>query len=178
VEKTHKHCPKCALTKAVADFYISRTRSDGLDAICRACQRTFYVKNKKVISEKAKAKYAANKDVLRARHREALKLWREKNLDKNRNYAKAYAKRNQAACLARKRDRDARLQKTSLPTVSVLAMQVIYERAALLTLMTGVPHHVDHIVPLRGKNVSGLHVPWNLRCLPARDNLRKYNKMD
>lgn len=54
----------------------------------------------------------------------------------------------------------------------------IYGQARKLTKETGVRHEVDHLVPLRGKTVSGLHVPWNLRVVTRHENATKYNLFD
>lgn len=78
------------------------------------------------------------------------------------------------------RRRAAKLRATPpwLTKAHLAQIEGVYLRAATLTAKTGVPHHVDHIIPLQGETACGLHVPWNLRALPAKDNLEKSNKVE
>ena len=52
----------------------------------------------------------------------------------------------------------------------------IYEDADRATRETGIQHHVDHVIPLRGKLASGLHVHQNLRVITATENRKKSSR--
>lgn len=54
----------------------------------------------------------------------------------------------------------------------------VYVECARRSQETGIRHHVDHIIPLLGRTVSGLHVASNLRVVTARENVRKGNRFD
>jgi len=108
--------------------------------------------------EKERLSYAKNRD----KHLAKTKLWRERNP----HMVTAHAAGRRAA----KRQRTLKLTEEQIKD-----MEFMYVMSDLLTKNTGIQHHVDHIVPLRGKHVSGLHVPWNLQVLPAIDNLKKTN---
>ena len=93
----------------------------------------------------------------------------------NSNYKVNNASKVNAATAKR---RAAKLLATPrwLTTEHYVQIENFYIVAKKLETQTGIKHHVDHIVPLQGNNVSGLHVPWNLQVIKAEDNIRKGNR--
>lgn len=81
--------------------------------------------------------------------------------------------RKVSAAHSRKRKR--RIAMATPLWVNMEAIREVYDRARKLTRQTGIPHSVDHEIPLQGRLVSGLHIHTNLRVLTSRENSRKHN---
>lgn len=64
------------------------------------------------------------------------------------------------------------------PWANKFFMEEAYALAALRTELFGFAWHVDHVIPLKGKTVCGLHVETNLAVIPWQDNLKKKNSFN
>lgn len=173
-------CKKCVTLKNSDEFSKDRSSKSGLKGSCKAC-----------CSIAAKKWQSENREKLN----EYRKDWRERNWSKNSDAKKESYARNRKNCLSRARKwqsankekeyarhsakRAARLKAVPnwLSELDKWIISEIYNLSMLRTKITGIKWHVDHIVPLQGNGVCGLHVPWNLRVIPAKENLAKGNKI-
>jgi 5-methylcytosine-specific restriction endonuclease McrA len=98
---------------------------------------------------------------------------------KAREYDREYKKNNRDRANHYRAMREARKTARTpawLSNEDVSDIQDTYTLSRQLTKETGVDHHVDHVIPLNGFLVSGLHVPWNLQVITAQDNMEKGNR--
>ena len=89
---------------------------------------------------------------------------------------KTYYRQPQASENARNAKRRATKLHATPAWADLAKIKKMYYACQQISEATGIPHHVDHIVPLQGELVSGLHVEYNLRIIPATENLSKANK--
>ena len=117
--------------------------------------------------------YAATKkwrDANKEKHAAQQARYHKQNKDRLNKYVAQWKKDNWSTYKIYLTFRKKRIRIATPKWVDILKLQEIY-----INCPKG--YHVDHIVPLNGKNVCGLHVPWNLQYLPAIENLRKGNKI-
>ena len=148
-----KPCKKCEKPKGPDGFYVGRL-------VCKDC-----------IKERSLAWITNNPEkraVIVKKSRSASDVWR--------SYANRWKKLSGDA--PKRRAAKANRTPTWLSCEDFWMMREAYSLCALRSKITGVKHHVDHVVPLRGKSVCGLHVPWNLQVIPAFENLIKSNKLE
>ena len=182
-----KTCNKCKCKKSISSFYANKRMKDGLNTFCIECHKADNVARKALCRNDELFKQAerAYKTQYRQRTIEQralyMKEWRSKNAEYTYQYAKQYRQDNKAFINFLSQNRKfALMQRTPLwlGTEEMWMIEEAYQLAALRTKLFGFAWHVDHVIPLRGKNVSGLHTPQNLSVIPGAANMQKTNKFE
>lgn len=155
--------------KAVSKIYKEKNR----DKILKR-NKDYYLENRQELLEKDKIRYCKNKKKRKKYHKE----WYQKNKDRRTKQIEAWRLNNSEKVVAKRANRRATKKNAMPPWVDKEEIRKIYNLRDRITKETGIEHHVDHIIPLRGKGVRGLHVPWNLQIIPASENLSKGNSYE
>jgi len=173
-----KPCVVGEVEQPFSEFYTNSRMKDGYWNMCKSCDRarsrSYYQDNREEALEKGKAYGKANRHVTRKASKKYYYKNRESNIQRKLDWCKNNPERA-AAKAAEYRARKGKATPTWLSEEHKEQILRVYEHAHECEMLTGDKYHVDHIVPLKGKNISGLHVPWNLQVLPADTNIAKSN---
>lgn len=153
-------------------FIKDKRYADGHQNRCKSCQKKYgaarYTRNKQRILRQSKSYYSNNLESSRKKRSE----WRENHREYSKEYGKLYRQLNPGKELAKCR----RYQASKLNAVPPWLTKAQVEELSKVYETCPKGYEVDHVVPLQGKGVCGLHVPWNLQHLPRAENRRKGNK--
>jgi hypothetical protein len=154
-------------------------------------RKEYWAKNKEKEKEKRDRGYWKEYYI---KNRDKFKEYKERTKEYQENYRKEYYAKHkekdnatnrrwhqenkEAAAALRAKRRAAKIKRTPkwLTKEDYEKIKTMYGLALFLNETTDTEWHVDHIIPLQGKLVSGLHVPDNLQVIPAKENLIKRNK--
>jgi len=174
-----KVCSKCEEQKSLSLYPKKTGTADGLAGHCKKCNaeasKAWRTNNQNNYVEGYKKYTAKNKNNIN----NSAVIWRASNKEKvSANNKKWNAMNKSARC---KHSTEFKHKKTNrVPPwagdeLDVLVKEEAYKKARSMTNSTGVQHEVDHIVPLRGDTVSGLHVWNNLQVITKSENAMKKN---
>lgn len=199
-----KKCSKCEEFLIIESFRKNKRYKGGHVTWCKPCEKEYhknhrslnkkknsdyqkaYAKKnaKKIATRKAKY-YQEKKEIIDAKNKawaaenpEKRKLHRDAYSTKNPDAKSSYYRENKNKFAASTRKRQAAKIKRTPSWANKQLIDAFYLEAKRLEELTGIKFHVDHIIPLQGELVSGLHVETNLQLLPAHENLGKSNNFD
>lgn len=164
-----KTCTRCLKEKPKSAFHKKATCKDGLFQWCIQCHR--------VITKTRQAELRLDPDFM-AKESQKVANWRKHNSDKYRKSLQNYYAENRSKLANKTANyRSKKLQRTPswLTDSDKWMIEEAYELAALRTRITGIAWHVDHVIPLQGETVSGLHTPYNLQVIVGKINQSKSN---
>lgn len=173
----------CKSEKNLSEFYKSKKCLQGVFPQCISClsedrkvKRTLRTQQQRIYdTEKSLLWYKNNKETAKQRMHE----WRKSNKHLCRQAEKQWKQANKGKVNASVAKRAAQKKSAYASWCSEFTDFVSLEAADLCIKRksaTGFSWHVDHIIPISGKKVCGLHVWNNIAVIPAVENLRKNNK--
>ena len=174
-----KTCKGCLIELELDNFTPQRGGKFGVTSRCKSCRKdcykAYYESNKQKETNRHRLYYINNKEKALVR----TATWDDKNPDNKKKRMSRWSKKNRPKRAYLQKLRKERKSNATLCWLSDYQLKEIenfYWLAKDCEILTGDKYHVDHIVPLKGKNVCGLHVPWNLQVLPADINMKKGNR--
>lgn len=139
----------------------------------KAYLQEHYQKNRQEYIDKADEWARGNHDKVR----KTKAAWKKRNRAVENEHTRNWRQKNPGKVQAHVAKRRAKKLQAMPPWADQKFIAEFYEAARVISEKTGVPHHVDHIVPLNHPDVCGLHIPANLDVIPEAENLQKSNSI-